>query len=279
MSDQSNKTIFILLDGCGFDAAVNGLGYIEHLIEKEKGAKYRVLGELPSNSRPIYETLLTGLPPVQHGILENMTPARSRKESIFSLCIKQELRTAAAAYHWISELYSSPFDPRTDRYQFDSGNTIQNGIYYFEDTYPDSHVFSDAEFLRCQYKPDFLMIHTMNCDDMGHLFGAQSKEYHGAVHKADAILALSMPQWLQDGWQIIITADHGMNELGLHGGNSTLQREVPLYLFSNRLKPGDFSNRTISQLLVAPLVCACLGIQPSEEMIGLNDMGVDFFAK
>jgi len=272
------KTIFILLDGCGFDVAESNLGYLEHLIEKNQGAKYRVLGELPSSSRPIYETLFTGFPPFQHGIVENHTPSRSGKESIFDLCTRQGFITAAAAYYWISELYvATPFDPSQHRINLTSDSSIQHGIYYYEDCYPDSHVFSDAEFLRTKYTPDFLFIHPMNSDDSGHRFGSHSKEHHGSVLKVNEILAIFMPKWMESGYRIVITADHGMNEIGLHGGNSLLQRTVALYLFSAELKKGNFSNTIIPQISVAPLLCSLIGIEPSAEMINLSDLGVEFF--
>ena len=53
-----SKTIFVLLDGCTYEGAKENLGYLEHLIESEKGIKLKIKGELPSMSRPMYETLL-----------------------------------------------------------------------------------------------------------------------------------------------------------------------------------------------------------------------------
>jgi predicted AlkP superfamily pyrophosphatase or phosphodiesterase len=274
-----NKTIFVLLDGCGFDVAECCLGYPEHLIEKKQGAKYRVIGELPSSSRPIYETLFTGLPPYLHGVVGNLHPFRSGKESVFDLCGKKGLITAAAAYYWMSELYvASPFNPARNRFSLESDSAIHHGIFYFEDHYPDSHVFSDAEFLRACYSPDLLLIHTMNGDETGHRFGYHSKEHHLAINRINEILAMAMPHWLNAGYQVVITADHGMNELGLHGGNTHLQRTVPLYLFSPKLKAGDFSKITLSQLTIAPLLCALLGIDSLEGMVALKDLEVDLFA-
>ena len=42
------KTIFVLLDACQYDAGTRNLGYLEHLIDYGKGAKYKVRGELPA---------------------------------------------------------------------------------------------------------------------------------------------------------------------------------------------------------------------------------------
>lgn len=274
------KTIFVLLDGCGFGAGERNLGYAEHLIEQGLGAKYRVRGELPSMSRPIYETLLTGLPVFRHGISSNLVVRRSGCTSVFDLCRKNRLKTAAAAYHWISELYvKAPFQYATDRIQLHSDSSIEDGIYYFEDSYPDSHVFADAEFLRERSNPDFLLIHSMNIDDAGHRFTLDSREYETAAAKANMVLSSCLPQWLEQKCSVLITADHGMNEAGLHGGNTELQREAPLYLFASGVNPGDFSGERISQLCVAPLLCRLLGIEKSDEMKSLEEIGVKFFGE
>ena len=59
---HNNKVVFVLLDGLQSEYAREHLGYLEHLCEHKKAAKYEVLGELPSASRPMYETIFTGLP-------------------------------------------------------------------------------------------------------------------------------------------------------------------------------------------------------------------------
>lgn len=273
-----SKTIFVLLDGCGFGAGERNLGYAEHLIEQGLGAKYCVKGELPSLSRPIYETLLTGLPVCKHGISNNLTVRRSKCVSVFDLCRKNGLKTAAAAYYWISELYvKAPFCYGTDRIQIDKDSVIQNGIYYYEDSYPDSHVFADAEFLRERSNPDFLMIHSMNIDDAGHKFTSESREYEFAAAKANIVLSSCMPMWLEQGCSVLITADHGMSGEGLHGGNTDQQRLAPLYLFDRNAIPGDFSARCISQLSIAPLLCKLLEIENSGDMKSLDENGVRIF--
>lgn len=275
-----SKTIFVLLDGCGFGVGERNLGYAEHLVEQGLGAKYRVQGELPSLSRPIYETLLTGLPVCRHGISSNLVVRRSNCTSVFDLCRKNGLKTAAAAYHWISELYvKAPFNYARDRIQLHSSSIIQDGIYYFEDSYPDSHVFADAEFLRERSNPDFLLIHSMNIDDSGHRFTSDSPEYETAAAKANIVLSSCLPQWLEQGCSVLITADHGMNEAGLHGGNTPLQREAPLYLFSAGVLPGDFSGKLISQLSIAPLLCRMLEIEKFDEMKSLEEIEVKFFGE
>lgn len=262
------KTIFVLLDACQYEAGTRNLGYLEHLIDYGMGAKYKVRGELPSLSRPMYATLLTGVPVYMHGITANETVRTLQCDNLFSMCKANGGVTAAAAYYWISELYNhAPFGPDRDRIQIHSGGLIDAGIYYWEDDYPDSHVFADGEYLRKQYDPDFMLYHSMGIDHQGHLKGAESREYEEAIAKADTILSLLMDGWMKEGYRIVITADHGMNPLGIHGGTEADQRDIPLYIFSDAVKAGRFERDYISQLNIAPLLCKLLGISISSDML------------
>ena len=261
------KVILVLLDGCGYEVASELLGCVEGLLDSRPGAKYRVQASIPSLSRPAYQTILTGLPPHEHGVWSNQDHRISVPDNVFTLCRTNGLNTAAAAYHWGSELYSrTPFDPHSDRIQLGSTGAIANGLFYFEDGYPDTHVYADGEFLRRTFQPDFLLLHSMNIDDAGHGHGSASAQYRRAVLAVDSILADLLPTWLHDGHSVVITADHGMDEMGMHGGTTQAHREVPLYVFADEVRPGRHTDASISQLSIAPLLCRLLGLPPSAKM-------------
>jgi predicted AlkP superfamily pyrophosphatase or phosphodiesterase len=203
------KTILVLIDGCSDILAKTHLGYLEHLAEAGVVARYTMQGELPSSSRPMYETLLTGLPIHKHGITSNLVCQNSKSPNIFSLCRAQGLKTAAAAYYWMCELYANaPFIHTKHRMQFGADSAIQNGIYYFEDNYPDTHVLCEGEYLRSTYDPDFLLLHTMNIDDIGHKFGEGSKEQAACAMKLDVILGSMLPALIKMEYHIIVTSDY-----------------------------------------------------------------------
>lgn len=269
------KTVFIILDACQYEAATRNLGFLEHLVDYKQGAKYKVRGELPSMSRPMYATLLTGLPAYQHGIVANEVAKKLTFESVFSLCKEAGGVTAAACYHWMSELYNHvPFQIPNERILLSTGENIEHGIYYWSDDYPDAYVFADGEFLRKTYQPDFLMIHTMHIDFAGHTYYAESKEYEDSVGLVGNLIAAHLPMWFSEGYQVVVTADHGMNHLGIHGGIESDQRDTPLYIFSDKIKKGRFDDHYISQLNIAPMLCCLLGIQPSKEM--KNELEIAF---
>lgn len=270
MPNSDRRLIMITLDGCRYDTAIEELGFMGHLVEKGQAARFQVLSELPSNSRPLYQVLLTGTEPYRNGIVSNLSVRLSQQESLFHLVRRNGGVTAAAAYYWVSELYQqAPFSLQKDRIQNNLESPIQHGIFYFEDQYPDSHVFAEANYLLESYQPNFLYIHSMNIDDIGHKFTADSKEYRAAVDKIDVILAECLPAWHAAGYQILVTADHGMDEFGHHGGTRPCVRQVPLFLLSDQVAAG-IGKEQIPQLAIAPLACQLMDVAPAPEMATIN---------
>ena len=116
----------------------------------------------------------------------------------------------------------------------------------------------DGEYLRQEFDPDFLLVHSMNIDDAGHKFGLDSAEYRNSARQADVILSDFLPAWIEEGYQILITSDHGMNNDRSHGGTLAEEREVPLYLIGDRFSHCDVS---IKQTEICGLVCELLGLE------------------
>ena len=96
---------------------------------------------------------------------------------------------------------------------------IQHGCFYWDDAYPDSHLLMDGEWLRSQYDPDFLLIHPMGggrCrPQVWPRFPPVPQSRRAAWTACWPIL---LPQWLAEGYQVVITSDHGMNNDLSHGG-------------------------------------------------------------
>ncbi len=273
-----DKLVMVLVDACRYDAALRNFGMLEHLTDYGQCARYKVKGELPSLSRPMYATLMTGLPACSHGVYCNEMDLQPDAPSVFSLCRAAGGVTAAAAWKWMAQLFARPgFSLNADRFQIGTDAAIENGIYYEDDDYPDQYVLADGEYMRRAYHPDFILYHTMAVDNAGHLYGADSLQYEQAVSNISRLLSPLVPQWLAEGYQVVVTADHGMNEHHLHGGTTDGQRDVPLYILSPKVMPGRYEDGCLSELTIAPLLCRLLDIAPSEQMREV--IGVQFAEK
>lgn len=243
------------------------MGYLEGLVESGSALRVRVKSVLPSLSRPCYASIFTGTSPIEHGITGNEAVRRLEVESVFDLLAARGRSSAVSGYYWMSELYQrAPFDRIGDREQDDNAAGITHGRYYFEDAYPDSHVFADAEILRRRHTPDLLVIHPMGVDDAGHRFGAEAPQYHAAAARIDALLAYLVPGWLADGYQVIVTADHGMNAFGFHGGNDDGVRITPFYAMGPRIAQVGDIGEEIPQTSLAHLICNLLGLPKADTM-------------
>lgn len=260
------KTILVMVDGLKYQTAMTCMDYLNGMVSASRAARCKVRAELPTVSRPLYEVILTGTTCAVHGVETNDTVRLSNQTSVFHLAVRSGLVTAAAAYHWVSELYNrAPFEPCEDREQHCAARPIQHGKFYFADAYPDSHLFIDGEVLRREWEPDFLLIHPMGADDAGHRYGGDSAEYRARVREIDAALAALLPRWINDRYQIVITADHGMRDDGGHGGGTAAERDVPLYCIGLSFIAGVHGVE-MAQTQIAPMLCRLLAVEPSPAM-------------
>ena len=262
-----NKVILVLSDALRYDVAVTRMGFLGHLVETKQASLYEVQGELPSLSRPMYETVHTGLLSSEHGIVANSIVRRSTKPNIFSLAAQAGKTTAAAAYFWFSELYNrAPFNPIDDREVDDPSLPIQHGRFYTRDEYPDIELFHTAAMLARKFSPDYLLVHPMGMDYHGERSGADSREYRNHASKQDTWLAPLIVEWLEQGYTILITGDHGINADHTHGGTTPDVRQVPLFLIKPGLSGSGNTGQVISQLQIAPTLLLLLGLPVPETM-------------
>lgn len=261
-----NKVILILSDGLRYDTAVEGMGTLGHLVETKQASLYKVIGELPSMSRPVYETIHTGLQSSEHGILGNAIVRVSNSPNVFQLARDAGKVTAAAAYSWFSELYNhSPYDCIDDKEVDDESLPIQHGRFYTEDDYPDLEVFRTAAQLVRRFLPDYLLIHPMGMDYHGETFGSDSSQYRNHAIQQDAWLAPFLMEWKRLGYHLLVTSDHGMNRDGAHGGATSEMREVPFFMIRQKIEERGDTGEIVSQLRVAPTILQLLGL-PLDEM-------------
>jgi predicted AlkP superfamily pyrophosphatase or phosphodiesterase len=80
----------------------------------------------------------------------------------------------------------------------------------------------------------------------------------------DEMLAPFIPRWQQMGYEVIVTADHGQDGRGHHGGRDPLQQDFALYYFGPATGPD--SDVVLDQLQLAPTILSRLGLTPPDTM-------------
>ena len=262
-----SKVILIMSDALRYDVAISHMGFLGHLVETKQATLYKIIGELPSMSRPMYETIHTGMASSEHGIVANTVVRRSSVPNIFQCVVEAGKVTAAVAYYWVSELYNrAPFNWIDDKEVDDETLLVQHGRFHRTDDYPDEESFASAAFLIRKFSPDYLLLHPVMMDYTGETYGSDSSQYRRQAIKQDVLLGPLSVEWRERGYTILVTGDHGINSDGHHGGTTPEQREVPLYIIPpDRQGKGDTSE-TVSHLHIAPTILQLLDISIPQSM-------------
>ena len=95
----------------------------------------------------------------------------------------------------------------------------------------DADLFATLTMLTARHGIDYGILHTCTLDSMGHRFGHDCGEMDNALFAMDAMLAAFLPRWLRDGYEVIVTADHGQTDRGHHGGHDDEMQDFALYYF------------------------------------------------
>ncbi len=218
----------ILVDGLRADTARRCMGYLLALEEAGRARWDTLSCELPSLSRPLYATVISGRRPVDHGVLSNDNVGVRLDDTLFDDVAVAGGKSVAAAYDWFYELLAGErFAPARHRTAACASRGVVAASWYWEDEYPDSHLLHDAEDLRVRHAPDLLFVHPMGLDNAGHVHGGESSAYDLAARKIDMQFALLLPHWLADGYDVVVTSDHGMSADRMHGGGARAERDVP----------------------------------------------------
>lgn len=68
---MKHNVILVVLDGLNAEVAQHAMGHLQAYVGAGRANLYKLECELPSLSRPLYECILTGVPPIQSGIVHN----------------------------------------------------------------------------------------------------------------------------------------------------------------------------------------------------------------
>ena len=236
-----DKVILLLCDGMRADTAFEQFGYLNNVNE----LLYRGISivDNPSVSRTNYETLHTGVPASVHGITSNLVNRKSSQPHLFKLLTKQNRTSGIVGSSWFYDLYGKESYDYVKHKEInkDDNEDITYGRFYSDDisdSYnPDveglAHTFQTADHIITKYIPDYVLIHLVTPDKIGHEEGV-GKKYKNEISKIDSIMGAILPKWLAMGYDVIITSDHGMDEDHSHGSVKREVMEAPLYIISQK---------------------------------------------
>ncbi|WP_139177728.1 alkaline phosphatase family protein [Roseivirga pacifica] len=189
----------------------------------------------PSKTFPNHYTIVTGLYPGNHGLVDNSFYApdldlqysignRERVENpafyggtpLWQLV--QENGMKSASYFWVGS--EAPIKGSLPDYytKYDGSVTNEKRI----------EVVKDWLKLPAEQRPQFISLYFSLVDDNGHGFGPNSEETKNTVLEADRLLGLLRAEIAEIDLDVnlVVVSDHGMNEIKPEAGNYTTYDEL-----------------------------------------------------
>ena len=267
------KLLLILIDGVPYRNWRRLFGNLEGWVAAGEARVWRMRSVLPSTSASCYASIHTGVPPQVHGVWGNEAVYRLTQPDIFSELCKAGRRTGAVTHSFWSELFNrAPFDLVRDIEYDDEDGPIHHGRFHTMTGYgqinqmtpSDVDLFATLTRL-CEGKGiDYGLYHSCTLDSMGHRFFHDCAEMDHACYVMDAMLAPFIHRWRAAGYEVIVTADHGQDARGHHGGTGELQQDFAFYSFGDAEMPGP--DVVLDQLALAPSILTRMGVAVPDSM-------------
>ncbi|WP_085902672.1 alkaline phosphatase family protein [Kiloniella majae] len=268
-----NKVLLIILDGQPWRDARRYMGNLEGWVQSGEARVWKMRAVLPSTSASCYASIHTGVTPQQHHVVSNQSIFRVEQADIFSQVRAAGGKTGAVTHSFWSEFFNrAPFDMVRDIEYDEEDSPINHGRFHTMTGYghknqmtpSDADLFATLTMLTERHKIDYGILHTCTLDSMGHRFGHDCHEMDNACFAIDAMLAHFLPRWIKNGYEVIVTADHGQSDRGHHGGRGDDQQDVALYWFGGGNGPKD--DVLLDQLQLAPTILSRMGAPIADTM-------------
>jgi hypothetical protein len=288
------KSLVIGIDGLGY--GTRGLGvantpWIDSLINGTfAGSTYHgaytdvayaggQLGQVtqqPTVSGPGWSTMLTGVWANRHNVTDNnFTNPNYASNPVYLGTLKAALPSlkTASFINWdpidTIILNSIQTDPNP------SNNLNFHGNYASDNATVAGAVAALGNQVT-NYDAFFVALDEV--DGAGHSCGSSGACYQTEIQEADGLVGQMLstisnrPNFLNEDWQIIITADHGHLATGGHGGQSDLERHIPFLVSSKTLTQGRLFDavKGVSQADVPPTVLSHFGVTIPAHYFGVS---------
>jgi len=241
----TSQVVLVVVDGLRYDASLQ----MPHLNALRKdGAHAALTLHSASSSQTAWTALISGASPEINGAplfdapYEGIRPITV--DTLFTAINRAGLTGGIAGYYaWeklVSQelLYTKYYAPRQD------------------DTADRAVVDRALVFLK-EFQPNFLLVHLVQINTAGQVYGAASSQYREAVLHTDELIHTVATNMNLSRSVLIVVSSYGQLDQGGHGGDEAVLLSTPFIMVGENVLTGDY--KTIDQTDLAPTVAALLG--------------------
>ena len=224
---NSEGFVLIVLDGIGEDYFLDEKLMPEINEYRKNAATVKIrTGPLTLSATCISE-MMTGVPNAPINGLRNFNLGHPGNSDPWLLAANDpRYNVAMVGSYVMGNLYK-------DFSKINFVNTFNGHSDYYQGDYDTLIVASD--WLN-NSKQNVLAIHFSGPDKVGHTWGADSPEYDEKLTHVDQQVS-KLLDLIPEEWSVVITADHGMTEMGTHGSSEDVTRDVAAIISGPQIIP------------------------------------------
>lgn len=253
----SRKVLLLVIDGCRVDRLAEAdTPFLDRLADE--GISYgHCTTVYPARTVTGFSSMLTGAPPVVHGLRSNFVPRPDRGvrcESVFDVI--PEARMVGIA-HLVDAF----------------GSSVSTVTAVMPNDEIDAALCRKAREVVEADDPDVLVVQTLSVDQTGHFRGSFYDEYLAHIESTDRELE-ALVGWLSarwgglDGVTIGVLSDHGQGRgIGGHGHWTPPERLVPCIWWGAGV-PSSPLREQVSVMDVTPTLCHRAGVRTPDRSVG-----------
>ncbi|KAL1915327.1 uncharacterized protein VTP21DRAFT_6785 [Calcarisporiella thermophila] len=272
------RMVFMLVDALRNDFVFgpdSGMLFVKNLIANNTALPFTAIASAPTVTLPRIKSLTTGTIP-------------SFLDAILNIAESDTSSSLAYQDNWVHQLWS--MGKKINFYGDDTWLKLFPGMFkrwegtssfYVTDTVEvDLNVTRHlpGELARADW--DVLILHYLGLDHIGHKDGPSSPLMLPKQREMDTVARNIYETLLRQDEErksrgekptlFVLCGDHGMNEVGNHGGSSLGEVSTALVLMSNEFKNIGFAHhRTIDQYDIVPTLSLLLGLPIPQNNLGL----------
>ncbi|HEX7165955.1 MAG TPA: alkaline phosphatase family protein [Acidimicrobiales bacterium] len=253
----SRKVLLVVIDGCRVDRLAEADTPFLDRLAREGVSYERCSTVYPARTVTGFSSMLTGAPPVVHGMRSNFVPRLGvRCESVFDVIPDSHMVGIA---HLVDAF----------------GDHVSTVTAVMPNDEIDAALCNKARQVVEERDPDVLVVQTLSVDQTGHFRGSFYDEYLAHIESTDRELE-KLVDWLAERWggldgvTIGVLSDHGQGRgIGGHGHWTPTERWVPCIWWGEGVPAAPLPERDeVSVMDVAPTLCHRAGVGAPERSVG-----------
>ncbi|KAL1456052.1 hypothetical protein WDU94_000806 [Cyamophila willieti] len=231
------KLVFVVIDGLRYDfVSKDNMKYTTSTVEETK-CIVKIEVNSPTVTMPCLKSLMTGSISKYIDVILNFGATEISSDSLIHQLNQANFRIVFYGDDTWLKLFPS------DMFERHEGTS---SFYVSDYTEVDNNVTRNVVHeLKHLQSWDVMILHYLGLDHIGHIENSYSPLIHTKLNEMDSIIETIHKTLIEnevksgESFLLVVTGDHGMRDMGGHGGSTKPETLVPLVTLGNDCKQSD----------------------------------------